>query len=556
MSTKSVFCYEQITKDNPIFSRFRTTIETAFYRNNVVKVKSRREAYKLAVSCPGTIVTDLDVYQPENVGLDPGSKVLLFNDGEVVGRYAPARRIVGEPGVNVDEYAGKLREAIYNTRFRTMYHAEAIIGLDEDFCIKAHLLIPEGFENTLYNWLLNFQPLDSHFEDLHKKSRIFENEGDIFVFSDPYWRHPDHPYGLTFFDPEHNVAAILGMRYFGEFKKGTLTLAWGCASRNGYVSCHGGQKRYNLPQNKSFVVGVFGLSGSGKSTLTHAKHDGKFDVTVLHDDAFIISLKDGSSIALEPSYFDKMADYPLQCPDNKYLLTVQNLGATLDSAGRVVIVPEDIRNGNGRAIKSNLWSPNRENKFSEPINAIIWLMKDPSLPPVLRIDDPSLASTFGATLATKRTSAERLSPGADPEALVFEPYANPFRTYPLSHDYWGFKNLFEKRNVACYIFNTGHFLSKKVPKEMTLNILEKIVTNSTSFKKWGNFEKIRIMEIKGFTPDLEDDSYINLLNRQLYSRLEFIQHLETRKGGYDKLPPEAYDSVQQICTKLRRLKTV
>jgi len=167
-----------------------------------------------------------------------------------------------------------------------------------------------------------------------------------------------------------------------------------------------------------------------------------------------------------------------------------------------------------------------------------------------------LASTFGATLATKRTSAERLSPEADPEALVFEPYANPFRTYPLSHDYWGFKNLFEKRNVACYIFNTGHFLSKKVPKEMTLSILEKIVTNSISFKKWGDFEGISIMEIKGFTPDLEDDSYISLLKRQLHSRLEFIQQLETKKGGYDKLPSEAYDSVQRVYTKLRRLKTL
>jgi len=198
MSAKSVFCCEKITKNNPVFSRFRTTIETAFYRNNVVKVKSRREAYKLALSCPGTIVTDLEVYQPEKIGLDPNSKVLLFNDGEVVGRYAPARRIVGEPGVNLDEYAGKLREAVYNTRFRTMYHAEAIIGLDEDFCIKAHLLVPEGFENTLYNWLLNFQPLDSCFEELYKSSRVFENEGDIFVFSDPYWEHADHPYGLTF----------------------------------------------------------------------------------------------------------------------------------------------------------------------------------------------------------------------------------------------------------------------------------------------------------------------------------------------------------------------
>ena len=35
---------------------------------------------------------------------------------------------------------------------------------------------------------------------------------------------------------------------------------------------------------------------------------------------------------------------------------------------------------------------------------------------------------MGATLATKRSSAERLKEGVDPNALVVEPYANPFRT--------------------------------------------------------------------------------------------------------------------------------
>ncbi|AKI97349.1 phosphoenolpyruvate carboxykinase (ATP) [Kosmotoga pacifica] len=552
MATKSRFSHDEVSKDNPLFSQFRVIIETAFYRNNVVNVNSRREAYKLAVSSPGTIVTNLEVYQPEKLGLDPGTKVLLFNDGVVVGRYAPARRVVGEPGLDLRDCSAKLREAVYNTRYRKMYHAQAIIGLDKDFSVKAHLLVPEGFENTLYNWLLNFQPLEGSYVDLYRNSKLLENEGDIFIFSDPDWTHPDHPYGLTFFDPEHNVAAILGMRYFGEFKKGTLTLAWSCASRNGYVSCHGGQKRYNLDNGKNFVVGVFGLSGSGKSTITHAKHGGKYDVTILHDDAFIISLEDGSSVALEPSYFDKMADYPLNSPENRYLLTVQNIGATLDSEGKVVVVTEDIRNGNGRAIKSSLWSPNRENKFSEPVNAIIWLMKDPAMPPVVKVKSAELASAFGATLATKRTSAERLAPGADPNALVFEPYANPFRTYPLSIDYYGFKDLFKERNVECYIFNTGHFMTKKVTKETTLAILEKIVTGTAKFKQWKNFEELEIMEIEGYIPDLDDPVYVELLKKQLHSRLDFIRSLESEKAGYNRLPQEAYDSIQRLHANINR----
>ena len=61
------------------------------------------------------------------------------------------------------------------------------------------------------------------------------------------------------------------MRYFGEHKKGTLTLAWAIANRNGYASCHGGQKEYTLDNGSKYVAAVFGLSGSGKSTLTHGK---------------------------------------------------------------------------------------------------------------------------------------------------------------------------------------------------------------------------------------------------------------------------------------------
>ena len=44
------------------------------------------------------------------------------------------------------------------------------------------------------------------------------------------------------------------MRYFGELKKGTLTLAWTIAERNGFTACHGGQKRFNLPDGKKRLL--------------------------------------------------------------------------------------------------------------------------------------------------------------------------------------------------------------------------------------------------------------------------------------------------------------
>ena len=168
----------------------------------------------------------MPIFKPEEHGLPKDSHVLLFNDGAVFGRCAAARRIIGEPGVDIKAFAGKIREAIYATRYRKMYHAETVIGLDEDFMVKAHLLIPEQYENNLLSWMLNFQYFSEEIKALYQNSRELP-EGDIYIFTDPDWKHEDHPLGLTFFDPDHNCAALLGMRYFGEFKKGTLTLGWG-----------------------------------------------------------------------------------------------------------------------------------------------------------------------------------------------------------------------------------------------------------------------------------------------------------------------------------------
>ncbi|GKX32247.1 phosphoenolpyruvate carboxykinase [Vallitalea longa] len=550
MATKRTFNWDEIKKENPIFSQIRTTIESPFYGNNVVNVNSLKEAYKLAANSPGTIVTDIPVYKPGKLGLDEDAKVLLFNDGAVKGRCAAARRIIGEPNVDQEEYASKIREAVYNTRYRKLYHAQAYVGLDADFMVKAHLLIPEGFENIMYSWLLNFQYLNEEYNNLYAQSKKLDSEGDLFIFSDPEWTHDEHPLGLTFFDPTHNCAALLGMRYFGEHKKGTLTLAWGTANRNGYAACHGGQKRYNLENGKKFVAGVFGLSGSGKSTITHAKHNNKYDITVLHDDAFIISTENSSSVALEPSYFDKTADYPMANSDNKFLLSVQNNGVTIDNDGKIVLVTEDIRNGNGRAVKSKLWSPNRENKFEEPVNAIFWLMKDPTLPPIMKLDGASLASVMGATLATKRTSAERLAEGVDPNALVVEPYANPFRTYPLADDYKKFKKLFSDNHVDCYILNTGFFMDKKVTPAITLGSLEAIIEGTAKFKPWAPFSDIEIMEIEGFVPDMKDTEYVNQLKARMVDRVNFVKSTETDKGGFNKLPKEALEALQDIVKEL------
>lgn len=541
MSTRRVWKQSEI-KTNPLFSKLRSTIETAFYGNNVKSVTSVAEAYTLATQEPGVIVLDMPVFKPEEQGLPADAKILVTNDGKTTGRYAKARRIIGDEGIDEVELAGIARDAVYDSRNKEWISTQVVVGLDEKFTARAHLMIPKDHASIMYSWVMNFKFFDDAVKEFYNNSKDIP-EGDIYIYSDPDYVVPGHPGGLAIFDPAHNCAMILGMRYFGEHKKGTLTLVWSLANRYGYVACHGGMKRYNLDNGKAFTIGVFGLSGSGKSTLTHEKHDGRYDISILHDDAYIINTNDLSSVAMEPTYFDKMQDYPVEHPANKYLLTLQNVGVTLDENGNKVVLAEDVRNNNGRAIKSHFWTDNRVNQVDEPVNAIVWLMKDKTLPPILKIDDPILASTMGATLATRRSTAEKLDANVDPNALVIEPYANPFRTYPLVRDYESYKKLFKDCGVDCYIMNTGFFLEKKIPKEVTLDLLEHLVEGTLDFKPFYKYENLSYVEVPGFEPPFQVREYHHQLHKAFEFRSEYVEKL---KGGKNELPQEVLDVLKTL----------
>ena len=541
MATRRIWNQSEI-KTNPLFSKLRSTIETAFYGNNVKPVTSVAEAYTLATQEPGVIVLDMPVFNPEAQGLPADAKVLVTNDGKTTGRYAKARRIIGDEGIDEVELAGIARDAVYDSRNKEWISTQVVVGLDQKFTARAHLMIPKNHASIMYSWIMNFKFFDDAVKEFYNNSKDIP-EGDIYIYSDPDYVVPGHPGGLAIFDPAHNCAMILGMRYFGEHKKGTLTLAWSLANRYGYVACHGGMKRYNLKNGESFTIGVFGLSGSGKSTLTHEKHNGRYNISILHDDAYIINTNDLSSVAMEPTYFDKMQDYPVEHPANKYLLTLQNVGVTLDENGNKVVLAEDVRNNNGRAIKSQFWTDNRVNHVDEPVNAIVWLMKDKTLPPILKIDDPVLASTMGATLATRRSTAEKLDANVDPNALVIEPYANPFRTYPLVRDYESYKKLFKECGVDCYIMNTGFFLEKKIPKEVTLDLLERLVEGDLQFEPFGAYENLSYVEVPGFEPPFDVREYHHQLHQAFEFRSEYVEKL---KDGKNELPHEVLDVLKTL----------
>lgn len=548
MSTRERFETTEINGRNRLFSPTKTIIETAFYGNNVQAVTDLKMAYELAKQSPKTIVTDQPIKHTSELGLPKDAVMLVDNHGRIVGRTAAARKILGRPGVDNAELEAALREAVYQGNERQFYQAQAIVGLDEEFMLKAHLMVPKGYEVNLLSYLLNFQILDSEYAKRYAASKAY-SEDDIYLYCDPEWHDPQYPDGLALFDPEHNVAAILGLRYFGELKKSTLTLAWATAHRNGYTACHGGEKTFHFKDKQDKVFAFYGLSGSGKSTLTHAKHAGKFDdITILHDDAFIIDRKNGSSIALEPAYFDKTSDYLPGSKEMEYFTTVMNVGVTQDMEGKKILVTDDLRNGNGRTIKSRYSAKNRVDREQAPLDSIFWIMKDDSLPPVVKLSDPVIAATFGLTLATKRSTAENVI-GESRNKLVIEPFANPFRVYPLTEDYQDFKELFEKQQANCYIINTDSYNGKNIDKDTTLGILEAIANETADWTEFGALPQMSYLSIPGYEVDLNDTAYAKKLRQRLQDRLDWVNNY-TKTHPQEELPVEITTKLEELVAKL------
>jgi len=296
MSTKN--SYEFFKDDLYGIGPFRATIEAAFFGNNVEALTHAR-IYELARRQPAIRELDVPMYKPEQFGIPAGSPCLLSIDGDVVGRTARARRVMRRVSeADRKKYLGILREAIFDLGSKECLVAEAIGGLSEEFMLKMRLLISKRHAKNASDWLTNFQSFEGEAVKRYKRS-IPIKEPDILILVDPEWRHPDYPDGLVIIDDDKNAIAILGLRYFGELKKGTLTLIWRVAVRQNMVPCHGGI-REDIYNGKKRITANFGLSGSGKSALTNRKGG-----VIIHDDAFVIDLDGNRSIALEPNLFDK-----------------------------------------------------------------------------------------------------------------------------------------------------------------------------------------------------------------------------------------------------------
>ena len=537
----------------------RSIAQTLCLDRRVRKVTAA-EAYALAQKQHDVMDTDLPVYPPaaRRLGLPEGATVLNNCHGRIVGRTAKARRFYNRMDASERrKVEADLREAIYEMRRYPLIKAEAILGLDADLMLKATIVATEDDAVNVFNWLANFTPYEELAAVYEKSPRL--PIPDILVVGFNQWKTTDPYYHneggsqLALVDEEANVIFNLGMRYFGERKKGTLTLAWTSGMRLGMAACHGGIKEIDFsgceaPEARSKgkrSIAFFGLSGTGKSSHTNSHDNGGtlpagFSKVVLHDDAFQIDCAGKVCRVWEPTLFDKTDSRPQGHPDWRYTISTMNLALTESDDGRVLPLGQDVRNPNGRALIDRDLLGAYVNRCAFP-NIMVWLMKDTCLPPVVRFADRGLAVAMGASLMTRRNLAENVSED-ELKKLVFEPFANPFRVYELWKDVEAFLKVFEAGAVG-YAFNSVGFWKssdrdlRKIPLTTSLTLQTALLLDQLEWRDWEQLPGAQIPEkasverlLPGYaaTYDPENvenrDRYVETLKDRFHQRRVFLQN--------------------------------
>lgn len=544
-------------------STIRAIAETLINNDKVRKV-TMAEVYELAKKQPGVSITDMPIY-PEYAkkhGLPEGAKVLNDCHGKIIGRTAKARRFYNR--LNESQKAkveGDFREAVYQMQNYPLIRAEAILGLDSDLMIKAHFVAPETDASNMLNWLMNFAPYEQYAEQ-YEKSKVLPIL-DIILVGFNEWTCDDSFYNnvgapqLALVDEINNVNICLGMRYFGERKKNTLTLAWTAGMKLGMAACHAGIKEIDFttcenPQYHALgkrSIAFYGLSGTGKSSHTNSADNGGtmpkgFQKVVLHDDAFQIDLKDKVCRVWEPTLFDKTDSREVGHPDWKYCLSLMN-HLQLNIGNKNWPVGLDIRNSNGRALLDRDLLGKHVNRCSFP-KALIWLMKDSVLPPVIKIVDRYLAISLGAALMTQRNRAENV-PEEELKKLVFEPFANPFRVYELHKDVEAFLNVMDT-GAEIYSFNSKGYwkasdeILEKIPLQTSLTMQTAILTDQLEWEEWKNVPGTMIptkASVDKLIPDYYEkynpalrqnaEDYIATLTDRFQQRIDYLKESDVKE---------------------------
>jgi phosphoenolpyruvate carboxykinase (ATP) len=510
----------------------RLTALLALARNSRT-IDDSRTLYDLSLTQENVTALARPMQNPQAFGLPEKTRQLSWNHHNPVGRTARARRFWHEAEAEEKKKLATIaREAVLGLQNSGTITTRAYAGLDEEFCVGLRLIGNRDYPIAALSFLLNFQGFVSpQQERFYRQSRILD-QPDLLMVYDPDWRHAEHDQGLVIIDRDSKTIFVLGLPYFGEIKKGFLTLIWhtaisekidGTAMRR-FLPIHG-----SISEINSKTVVIIALSGSGKSSLS------KEAESIAHDDAFVVSMLTGRVIILEPTFFNKTDGDSMDDETTRRGLIFYNMGL-VETPGGLDVVPGDRLVANGRVIQER---PSHAVNRYDRIDIVSLVMKDDTLPPISLINDPALFVAFGASLMTKRSLAESLKSLKEQYALIIEPFAQPFRAWRLNTECRMFQLFLERFQPSTVVLNTGDFLGCDITLPLSRDlILPALTSGRLAFSPWRIVpDKMVSLVKKGalghdydrhFVPKISDPEYVKRFVDRMQSRIDYLSEIRNQ----------------------------
>jgi hypothetical protein len=433
---------------------------------------------------------------------------------------------------------------------------------------ECNFLVPQKYAKHAFDFILNFVPAN---DDARRQYKVSKPLGfkDIRVISHPDWVNPDWlawksrvnpndphshkndpepPRIRMIFDPDNNVAFLLGNFYFGECKKGALSLIWSAFLNKGLgMPIHGSSKSLVMPDGSKKVFITIGLSGSGKSSLGNAYH-GEFikkgwlkDVELGNDDAIIVQAHENETSGLESSLYNKTDEYRPGSFWEKTVQTAENALVVIDETGQRKPYYMDIYTKNGRCISNRHHLPGADPvKLDTPSPSYICtIQKDNTWGPITRIENPLLQAGLYITLSTKSSAAENISL-AELGKLKISPGANPFGIWPRNLECEMFLKAVQKHKVMGLLLNTGgFFISEKeelagnetdIPKELSVMLYPLVAADKIKWVDWDMVPGVKVPApgaMEEFYPGYDRKFSVTKENKDSY-RLLFRSRIQNR----------------------------
>ncbi len=533
-------------------------------------------AYELACQQPNVIQTDAIMSDVAGVGLfETHNRVLVSVTGQDTGRSPWARHVVDIHNPVEMEKMGKLLKNVVREMLPMPKVAvKCFFGHSKNAMGECEFLVTQKYAKHALDFIMNFVPSTDETRRLYSESKPlgFKN---IRVISHPDWvnpawdawrarvnptdaeavkNDPEPPRIKMIFDQENNVVFLLGNYYFGECKKGALSLIWSSFLNNGLgMPIHGSSKSLVIPNGEKKVFITIGLSGSGKSSLGNAYHeefikDGTLkDVELGNDDAIVVLADADETTGLEAGLYNKTDSYEPNSFWEQTIQSAENCLVIVDEKGRKMPYYMDVYTKNGRCISARHFLPGADpgRLDTRAPSAICTLQKDNTWGPITMIDDPVLQAALYITLSTKSTAAENIAL-SEIGKLKISPGANPFGIWSRNDECNMFLKTVEKHGVKGFLANTGGFFESEeaekqskeidIPKELSIILYPLIAADKIEWVDWDMMPGAKVPapgSMEKYFPgydatfkvaDAEKDFYRELFKARLKSRIEWLEN--------------------------------